>query len=48
MLCGTSIQKNFVKLFYLNKLIREYNLIINNNKQKLFISVQTENNKNKI
>ena len=29
-------------------LIREYNFIINNNNQKLFISVQTENNKNKI
>ena len=29
-------------------LIREYNLITNNNNQKLFVSVQTENNKNKI
>ena len=28
-------------------LIWEHNLIINNNNQKLFISVQTENNKNK-
>ena len=35
-------------LMNLNMLIREYNLIINNNNQKLFISVQTENNKNKI
>ena len=34
--------------FNLNMLIREYNLTINNNNQKLFISVQTENNKNKI
>ena len=32
----------------LNMLIREYNLTINNNNQKLFISVQTENDKNKI
>ena len=29
-------------------LIWEYNLVINYNNQKLFISVQTENNKNKI
>ena len=29
-------------------LIREYNLVINNNNQKLFNSVQTEKNKNKI
>ena len=28
-------------------LIREYNLTINNNNQKLFIPVQTENNKKK-
>ena len=28
---------------FLNILIREYNLIISNNNQKLFISVQTEN-----
>ena len=33
---------------FLNMLIRGYNLVINNNNQKLFISVQTENNKNKI
>ena len=32
--------------FNLNMLIREYNLTINNNNQKLFISVQTGNNKN--
>ena len=29
-------------------LIREYNLVINNNNQKLFDSVQAEKNKNKI
>ena len=29
-------------------LIREYNLVINNNNQKLFNSVQAEKNKNKI
>ena len=36
------------KIIKLNILIREYNLIINSNNQKLSISVQTENNKNKI
>ena len=36
------------KIIKLNILIREYNLTINNNNQKLSISIQTENNKNKI
>ena len=35
-------------LMNLNMLIWEYNLIINSNNQKLFISVQTGNSKNKI
>ena len=38
----------FIVYVFLNMLIREYNLTINNNNQRLFISVQTENNKNKI
>ena len=33
-------------LMNINMMIREYNLTINNNNQKLFISVQTENNNN--
>ena len=37
-----------IKKKYLNMLIREYNLTINNNNQKLFIPVQTENDKSKI
>ena len=32
----------------LNMFLWEYNLTISNNNQTLFISVQTENNKNKI
>ena len=32
----------------LNMFLWEYNLTISNNNQMLFISVQTENNKNKI
>ena len=38
----------FIVYVFLNMLIREYNLTIKKNNQKLFISVQTENNKNKI
>ena len=40
-----TLRKAYAKVLNKNALIREYNLTINNNNQKLFIFVQTENNK---
>ena len=40
-----TLRKAYAKVSNKNALIREYNLTINNNNQKLFIFVQTENNK---
>ena len=40
-----TLRKAYAKVSNKNALIQEYNLTINNNNQKLFILVQTENNK---